>query len=414
VFRSIKFIYPILGKKLTLVLYLAIHPRVFTIKEDALFPGWSKRFSFFNYTQAMNEPDEEIYMLLIDSVKDYAIFMLDVQGRVKTWNQGAESIKGYRAQEIIGKHFSAFYTADSVKSGFPFYELRKAKEEGRFEDEGWRVRKDGSLFWANVVITAIFDTNQVHLGFSKITRDLTERMRNEELMKKNQELLRINSDLDNFIYMASHDLKSPISNLEGLFQILMRKLQSKLATNEQEVLGLIHNSIDKLKQTIQSLTEIAKTQKGGQEILEDVSIKQVWGEVKEELALTFAHAEGTIREEIQVEHLNVSRAHLRSVFYNLLSNAIKYHQPGLPLKVLLSCYEQGQELVICLKDNGLGLSAAQQSKLFTMFKRFHSHVEGTGVGLYMVKRIVENRGGRIEVKSELNQGSEFTIYFPLN
>jgi PAS domain S-box-containing protein len=357
---------------------------------------------------------EANYRLLIEGVKDYAIFMLDTEGRVKTWNQGAERIKGYKAGEIIDKHFSTFYTLDSVKSGFPSYELLKAKEEGRFEDEGWRVRKDGSLFWANVVITAIYDTNQLHLGFSKITRDLTERVRNEQIMQKNQELLRINTDLDNFIYMASHDLKSPIANLEGVFQILLRKLQGKLTNPEQELLGLIHTSITKLKQTIGSLTEVAKTQRSGQESLEEVSIREVWEEVKEELAQALAHALGSIQETIQVERYKMNRAHLRSIFYNLLSNAIKYHKAGRPLEVEFICYQQGQALVISVKDNGLGFSAAQQSKLFTMFKRFHNHVEGTGVGLYMVKRIVENRSGRIEAKSELDKGSEFNIYLPLN
>src|SRR5690606_32499639 len=152
---------------------------------------------------------EERARLLISGVKDYAIFLVSPEGKIATWNNGAKHIKGYEAEEVLGKPISIFYPSDALENNYPQYELRKALEEGRFEDEGWRIRKDGSKFWANVLVTPVYNNLNQHIGFSKITRDLTERIRNEELMQKNRELYKVNQDLDNFIYAASHDLKAP-------------------------------------------------------------------------------------------------------------------------------------------------------------------------------------------------------------
>ncbi len=135
-------------------------------------------------------PPEERYRLMIDAVRDYAIFLLDTKGRIATWNIGAERINGYRAEEIIGRHFSVFYPEEVAARGYPAEELRRAAELGRWEDESWRVRKDGSRFWANVVITALHDQAGRLMGFSKITRDLTERRRNEEQLRQNEERMR--------------------------------------------------------------------------------------------------------------------------------------------------------------------------------------------------------------------------------
>ncbi|WPP50614.1 PAS domain-containing protein [Catalinimonas niigatensis] len=142
---------------------------------------------------------EERSRRLIETVKDYAIFLLTPEGRIATWNEGAKRIKGYEAEEIIGCHFSKFYPPEAIMAQYPQFELAKAMEDGRFEDEGWRIKKDGSMFWANVVITPVYDDQKQHIGFTKITRDLSERVRNEALMKKNIALHKINTDLDNFV-----------------------------------------------------------------------------------------------------------------------------------------------------------------------------------------------------------------------
>ncbi len=354
---------------------------------------------------------EERSRLLIAGVKDYAIFFLTPEGNIGSWNEGAKRLKGYEAEEIIGQHFSNFYPPESMAAQYPQFELRQALEKGRFEDEGWRVRKNGTLFWANVVITPVYNKENKHLGFTKITRDLSEKVRNDVLMKKNLELHRINTDLDNFVYTASHDLKAPIANLEGLLSLMESKISAKLDEPERKILQLMGNSIMKLNTTIESLVEITKTQKNLDAKVETVPFREILADVQEDLASDIASTGAEIREAFEVKELRFAKASLRSIMYNLLSNAIKYRSPDrLPL-IEIKSFKEGKKTVLSIKDNGLGLTKAQEAKLFTMFRRFHSHVEGTGIGLYIVKRTMENNEGKIKVHSRPNKGTEFKLYF---
>jgi PAS domain S-box-containing protein len=354
---------------------------------------------------------EERFKFLVESVEDYGIFMMGTSGTIKTWNKGAERIKGYKADEIIGKHFSVFYPHEAVSQGFPGYELKKAIEEGRFEDEGWRLRKDGSAFWANVIINPIYNNEHLHIGFVKVTRDLTLQVKNEELMKKNQELLKINTELDNFTYSASHDLKLPIANLEGLMKVLERKISSKINSDEAHVLEMMENSIVRLKKTIADLAEIAKAQNNPDDLIELLSFEEVLAEVKEDIVWLVAEVEPTIQVDFRVSDVRFSKANLKSILYNLVTNAIKYRSPERKAEITITTYQEGEYTVLSVKDNGLGLTKEQKSKLFLMFKRFHSNVEGTGIGLYIIRKIIENNYGRIEVESEYLKGSEFKVYF---
>ncbi|MES2734594.1 MAG: PAS domain-containing sensor histidine kinase [Bacteroidota bacterium] len=349
--------------------------------------------------------------LLIEGVLDYAILMLDPTGTITTWNIGAQRIKGYTAQEIIGQHFSLFYPPQAVQDGFPQYELRQALLEGRFEDEGWRVRKDGSLFWANVVITALYDEQRCHLGFAKITRDLTPRVRNEELMKKNQELLRINNDLDNFVYAASHDLKSPVTSLSALVGVLHRRLEGQLDEKSQELLKMIEDSSSRLQRTIRDLTQVAKVQRSTDEDKERIIFAELWHDIQADLQPMMLDANAHIVADFAAESLYYARPTARSILYNLVSNALKYRSSDrLPYITILTQVLNGN-VVLEVSDNGLGLTHSQQQNLFTMFKRFHPHVEGSGIGLYMIKRMLENNGGRIEVESRVGEGTIFRIHF---
>jgi PAS domain S-box-containing protein len=363
------------------------------------------------HSSLLLQESESSFKLLVESVHDYAIFMLDTSGRIVTWNIGAERIKGYTAKEIIGKHFSVFYPPEVVAAKYPQYELKKTKEDGRFEDEGWRVKKDGSTFWANVVITAIYDSNHELIGFSKVTRDLTERVRNEELMKKNKELHKINTDLDNFIYTASHDLKSPIANLEGLLSVLSKKLNQTENFSEKKLLEMMKVSISNLNKTITNLTEITKVQKDVEESLEVVSFQEVLENVKTDIEQLIIDSKAIVEEELDIKEILFNRAYLRSIIYNLLTNAIKYRSFERPLQIKIRTYRDATYSVLSVKDNGLGLTKDQQAKLFSLFKRFHSHVEGSGTGLYLIKRIIENKNGRVEVESEVNAYSEFKVFF---
>ncbi len=234
---------------------------------------------------------------------------------------------------------------------------------------------------------------------------------NEELSDKNNELIRINNDLDSFVYTASHDLKSPIANMEGLITLLRDILQGKLNEDDSEVLDMVGVSINKLKQTIADLAEITKVQKELQATVEPLFFGDILQDVKTDISNLISAADASIVEDFQVKEMLYARKNLRSILYNLVSNAIKYRSLERPVKVLVNTYREGDYVVLRVQDNGLGIKKEHQHKLFSMFKRLHKHVEGTGIGLYIVKRIIENNGGKIEVESQLGEGTTFKIYF---
>lgn len=360
------------------------------------------------------QQSEQRYHLLIDAVKDYAIFMLDPAGIISSWNTGAKRLKGYHETEIIGQHFSVFYMEKDIRSGFPDYGLVKARQEGKFEDEGWRVRKDGSRFWAHVFITPIFQEEAL-IGFAKVTRDLSERSKaQEQLQKRNTELQRINSDLDSFVYAASHDLKAPILNVEGLLSVLYDSCLSEHIESDDKVktiYNMLQVSIDRFKNTIQDLTEISYLQREEVIAKESVSLSSILEEVKLFMRDLITVKNAEIITDFEVEYLKISRRNIRSIFYNLLSNSLKYSSPDRPpvIKIHASLAEKNY-LVLRFADNGLGIKKGQKDKIFTMFKRLHQHVEGSGIGLFLVKRIVEDAEGKIEVDSEEGKGTTFTIF----
>jgi len=235
------------------------------------------------------------------------------------------------------------------------------------------------------------------------------------LLIANEQLTRTNTDLDNFIYTASHDLKAPIANIEGLLLLLRKQLpaEAQQAGLVHRVLGMMQGAIERFQLTIAQLTDLAKLQHAYTQPTEEVDLAAVVEAVRLDLALLLeeVHAELVINLD-GCATVSFAPQHLRSIVYNLLSNALKYRHPARPPVVQLRCYHKGPAAVLEVKDNGLGLTPDQQSKLFTMFRRLHDHVAGSGVGLYMVKRMIENAGGTITVQSEPDVGSTFTVTFP--
>ncbi|MBC7922078.1 MAG: PAS domain-containing sensor histidine kinase [Ferruginibacter sp.] len=240
---------------------------------------------------------------------------------------------------------------------------------------------------------------------------------NDDLNQTNRELRKINEDLDNFVYTASHDLKSPIVNLEGFVSLLQKRMSGKVDITEQRIMDMMNHSVNKFKQTIRDLTEIAKAQKTAEDGTEALSFREVLTDVQNDIVVLLWESNAHITTDFEVDKVYYARKNLRSILYNLISNAIKYHSPERPsevsLKTRLVDRPEGGFVCLSVRDNGLGIAVDQLPKLFRMFKRLHSHVEGTGIGLYIVKRIVENNGGSIEVKSELGKGTTFNIYLPL-
>jgi signal transduction histidine kinase len=233
----------------------------------------------------------------------------------------------------------------------------------------------------------------------------------EELYLKNQQLNRINTDLDNFIYTASHDLKAPVTNIEGLTTMMGNKLQDKLSDSEKELFRMIELSVNRLKQTIVDLTEITKVQKDVESSVEPLSFSEVFADIQSDIASITQTAGAIITTDFKVEQIHFARKNLRSILYNLLTNAIKYKASGRHPEISVTTNKVDEYIRLTVRDNGLGIRQDQLNKIFMMFKRAHTHVEGTGIGLYIVKRIIENNGGKIEVESQEGVGTSFMIYF---
>jgi two-component system sensor histidine kinase/response regulator len=250
--------------------------------------------------------------------------------------------------------------------------------------------------------------NELEERVRKRTEELNRK--NIELELKNTELIRVNNDLDNFIYTASHDLKAPIANIEGLLTALFKEFnitdKEYLKIKEMTVL-----SINRFKSTIQDLTKISIVQKENSEDVETVMFKELLDEVKLNIKNNIEKSNAQLIIDLGISEIKFSRKNMRSILYNLISNAVKYSSTErLPI-INISTRKTDKDIILSVSDNGLGMNPAYQHKLFGMFKRLHDHVEGSGIGLYIVKRIIENNGGRIEVKSELDVGTTFNLYF---
>ena len=237
----------------------------------------------------------------------------------------------------------------------------------------------------------------------------------EELNETNERLIKVNADLDNFIYTASHDLKAPILNIEGLVHILGRKLRDYYCKDEKikEILNMILSSIQRFRGTIGDLTEITKLQRLSELESSEMDIPEIIEEVKLDLQQQILEADAELQLCVEGGRKVVfSRKNLKSIVYNLLSNAIKYRSDDHKLKIEITLIEEEHFLVLSVKDNGLGMNLKDKNKIFGMFQRMHSHVEGTGIGLYIVKKIIDTAGGSISVESQAGKGSTFTVYFP--
>jgi signal transduction histidine kinase len=234
-----------------------------------------------------------------------------------------------------------------------------------------------------------------------------------QLRDNNEQLTRANVDLDNFIYTASHDLKAPISNIEGLLDALLLELPATTAQSEEisPLLDLMQESVNRFKRTIEHLTDVSRLQKehGGSTV--PVDLTAVIHDVCLDLEPVIQSTETRLEIDVQAHTVLFSEKNLRSVVFNLLSNALKYRAPKRPPHVRLRTWAEAGYVVLEVRDNGMGLDAAYIDRLFGMFQRFHDHVEGSGIGLYMVKKMVENAGGRITVASALGTGSVFSVYF---
>ncbi len=359
---------------------------------------------------------EERFRVLVEQVKDYAIFMLNTEGYVSSWNEGAQKIKGYDADEIIGKHASIFYADVEIKRGEPWYNLAQAELHGSFSTTGIRKRKDGTVFWAHVVITALYDQNKKLKGFTKVTRDITEQRKAQEtenelkrkLEQKVDELGAVNSELESFSYSVSHDLRAPLRAINGYMQILLRdSLSQKLTPDEKHLMNQVVLNAGRMSQLIDDLLNFSRLGKKRVEYF-DVDMTSLARNMKLEIARSM----DVSRTEFTIDDLPKAQGDeslLAQVFLNLYSNAVKYSSVVPAPKIEIGSLEKDGELVYYVKDNGIGFDMKFYHKLFNVFQRLHdiSQFEGTGVGLAIVKRIIEKHGGRIWAESARGKGATF-------
>jgi len=355
---------------------------------------------------------EERFRLMASGVKDYANVMLDPEGFIVSWNEGGERLKGFRAEEIVGQHFSRFYSAEDIRKGLPAMELKQAKETGRFEGEGWRMRKDGSRFLANIVITALRDEKGKLRGFGKITRDITERRRAEEhLTKTMEDLKRSNEELGQFAYVASHDLQEPLRMVASYTQLLAQRYKGRLDSDADEFIAFAVDGCNRMQGLIQDLLSYSRAGANA-EPLREISCEGALEKTLRNLRPTIQDSGATVTHD-SLPTIMTDETQLIQVFQNLIANAIKYHGAEPPLVHVSATRNSGNEWVFSVRDNGMGMEPQYFERIFILFQRLHGQKEfaGTGIGLAMCKKIVDRLGGRIWVESQPAKGS--TFYFAL-
>ncbi|MCW2986393.1 MAG: domain S-box protein [Conexibacter sp.] len=356
----------------------------------------------------------EQFRRLVLGVRDYAIFLLDAGGHVTTWNAGAERTKGYTAEEVVGRHFSLFYTDEDRARDHPADELRIAAETGRYEEEGWRVRKDGTRFWANVVITTVRDEARVLLGFAKVTRDLTERREAEQALRRaNERLARSNQELDRFAAVAAHDLQEPLRTIAGFSGLLVQRHGPDLPEGARGYADHITAAAERMSRLVDDLLGYARAAEAsggtGDTVLADAAAAVI-----EELRATIETRGVAIEVDVAADaHVHAEGRDVEAVLRNLLSNAVKFAAPDAPRVALHAEPVEGSWRVDVV-DNGIGIDPADRPRLFVPFQRLHSAAdyEGTGLGLAIAQRVVERNHGAIGVDSTVGAGSRFWFTLP--
>lgn len=351
--------------------------------------------------------DETVHQML-DSRGDYAIFMLDAKGCVASWSKGAHHIKGYSREEILGEDFSVFYTAEERSSGKPKRDLDVAARDGRFEEESLRVRKDGSTFWGNVVLTAVRDRTNTLAGFVKVTRDLTERRgAHERAVADDQALKALNAELEAFTYSVSHDLRAPIRQIEGFSKILGEHLGSHIDPQVAYYLQRIEEGSQHMGRLVNDLLDLSQI--GRKQVSPRlVSIDALVGEV-----LRNVRSDSKDRDiEWRVDSFPPTLCDpglIHIVLTNLLSNAVKYTRPRKKAVIEVRQMVVDGQLVIYVRDNGVGFNMKYADRLFGVFQRLHraEEFEGAGVGLATVQRIIRKHNGRVWAEAVLNGGATF-------
>jgi PAS domain S-box-containing protein len=367
---------------------------------------------------------------LINNSQLSVILLMDDRGKILETNFAVHKSFGYTDHDLIGKSFSVLFTPEDRLKSKPEIELATVLENGSASDNNYILHKDGAYIWVNgesicvkdsfnktFIVKLIFDINKQKLLENHLivsNKELTK-IKNE-LVRNNEELLKINKELEMFVYMASHDLKAPLNNIEVMVNIIDEEVheQSQSKDEVDELMKMIKSSISRFKTTIDDLGVMAKTRED--ESTFHTPFKKVFDEVILDLKdpIETSHAK-ILADFSKAPVINYSKKNLRSILYNLVSNAVKYQSPKRAPEVLVETKisDDLNYCIVSVTDNGLGIHEDDIEKIFSMYTRLHNHVEGTGVGMSIVKKILDNDNGKMEVSSEVGKGSVFKVYLPL-
>lgn len=367
------------------------------------------------------ERSDELFRKMIDEVADYAILLMDKDGIILNWNKGAQNIKGYAAEEIVGKNFRTFYLPEDRKLNVPETLIAEATLTGRASAEGYRIRKDGSTFWGSIVITALHDDDNNVIGFTKVTRDLTERKLAEDKIRQyTADLEAQNKELAQYAYITSHDLQEPL-----------RKIQTfSLLALEETNIETIHKYLEKINSSTGRMSSLIK---GVLNFMRVSETEQQWETVDLNVVLKNILQDQEIlimekKASVDIGVMPILRGveiQLYQLFLNLIGNALKFsdRRPEISItSTTLASLEDFPNLdptkkycEIKVKDNGIGFDNQHSDRIFLLFKRLNTDVQrfpGTGLGLALCRKIVDNHKGHIHAVSTKGEGSEFCVVLP--
>lgn len=359
--------------------------------------------------------EETLTSLLIDSVVDYAIFVLDVHGGIRSWNSGAERLKGYRAHEIIGKDLSVFYTDEDREAGLPARLLARAEAEGRVTHSGWRVRQDGTRFHADVTITALRDDEGELQGFAKVTRDRTSQYRAELAMGQALErerqaahqLTQVDEARTKFMAAVSHDLQTPIGAILGSLELV----EAPANEEDAQLFDVVRRNAERLRSLAGQLSEMSRLQRGRLELVREPSDL---AELVRDCVGTLGPLLGDVDVRAEVEGtVHVDPTAFDRILTNLLTNAAQHSPAGAP--VTITSRGEGSSVMVCVEDRGPGVAPEDRPHVFEEFRQGDGRPkgDGLGLGLNIVRHYVEQHGGRVWVEDGEHGGARFCFTLPV-